>query len=48
MQKWKYSRESVTFIDKDMTVNCICFCIEDTHACDTAPDRASYYANALK
>ncbi len=32
MQKWKYSREIVTFIDKDMTVNWKFFCAEDAHA----------------
>ncbi len=41
MQKWKCSRESVTFIDNDMTA-------EDAHTSVKEPDRASHYANALK
>ncbi len=47
MQKWKCSRESVTSIYKDMTVN-LMFCTEDAHASVKGPDRASHYANALK
>ncbi len=45
--KWKCSREFVTFINKDMTVNWIFFCAEDAHARVKAPDMASHYANAL-
>ncbi len=45
MQKWKCLLEFVTFMDKDMRLNV--FCVEDAHACVTAPDRASLYTNAL-
>ncbi len=46
-KKWKCSRELLTFIYKDMTIYINFFCAEDTHACVTAPDRASHYTKAL-
>ncbi len=31
MQKWKYLRELLSFIDKDMTINLMFFCAEDAY-----------------